>query len=370
MESEGTIVTSLCVGEPDFAPPQCVMDAASMAMAAGQTTYTAVSGTIELRRAISADLERRKGVCYDPVTEIVVGNGAKQCVYQGLLASCGEGDEVIVPAPYWPSYPEMALLVGASPVILETAVEDGYLIDPDALDACLREHPKARALILCNPSNPTGGVHSTELLTRIARVLEKYPSVSILADEIYERLVYTEDGQCTSFASLPGMFHRTITVNGFSKSHAMTGFRLGYLAAPQRYAKAVSVLQGQITSCASSVSQAAGVSALLNVDESWLANNVDVMREKRDYVLSELAKMDGVKVAVPPDGAFYVLPDVSEYYDGDDTRLCLDLLREKKLALVPGESFGAPGTVRLSYATSMGELKTAMTKLREFLQGL
>ena len=370
MESEGETVTSLCVGEPDFAPPRCVLDAATDAMAAGKTTYTAVAGTIELRRAISEDLRKRKGVDYNPVTEIVVGNGAKQCVYQGLLAACGEGDEVIVPAPYWPSYPEMALMIGARPVILETSVEDGYLIDPVALDECLRDHPRASALILCNPSNPTGGVHSIELLTEIANVLEKYPNVVILADEIYERLVYTEDGECASFASLPGMFSRTITVNGFSKSHAMTGFRLGYLAAPERYAKAAALLQGQITSCASSVSQAAGVAALTKVDESWLANNVVVMREKRDYVLRELAKIDGVKVNIPPDGAFYVLPDVSTYYDGDDAKLCLDLLREKKLALVPGESFGAPGTVRLSYATSMEELEVAMTKLREFLEVL
>lgn len=370
MEAEGETVTSLCVGEPDFAPPQCVLDAATDAMKGGQTRYTAVTGTLDLRKAIAEDLKSRKGVEYNPVTEVVVGNGAKQCVYQGLLAACGAGDEVIVPAPYWPSYPEMALLVGASPVILETNVDDGYLLNPDALEKCLEEHPKAKVLMLCNPSNPTGGVHSTELLTQIAQVLEKYPNVVILADEIYERLVYTDDGQCTSFASLPGMFERTITINGFSKSHAMTGFRLGYLAAPERFAKATSVLQGQITSCASSVSQAAGVAALKEVDESWLENNVEIMKKKRDYVLQELAKMDGVSVSVPPNGAFYVLPDVSKYYDGDDTQLCLDLLKEKKLALVPGESFGAPGTVRISYATSMEELQTAMTKLREFLESL
>ncbi|KAL9182551.1 hypothetical protein ACHAXT_013203 [Thalassiosira profunda] len=370
MEAEGEEVTSLCVGEPDFAPPSCVLDAATEAMRQGQTRYTAVTGTVELRNAIAEDLKARKGVTYDAATEIVVGNGAKQCVYQGLLAACGDGDEVIVPAPYWPSYPEMALLVGARPVILDTAVEDGYLLNPDALEKCLAEHRKAKVLMLCNPSNPTGGVHSAELLAQIAQVLEQYPNVVVLADEIYERLVYTDDGRCASFASLPGMRERTITLNGFSKSHAMTGFRLGYLAAPAKFARAAATLQGQITSCASSVSQAAGVAALTEVDEAWLENNAEIMKEKRDYVLGELAKMDGVKVAVPPNGAFYVLPDVSQYYDGDDTQLCLDLLKEKKLALVPGESFGAPGTVRISYATSMEELGVAMTKLREFLEGL
>lgn len=370
MEADGETVTSLCVGEPDFAPPQSVLDAATLAMQNGQTRYTAVTGTAELRNAIAKDLKDRKGVEYNPQTEIVVGNGAKQCVYQGLLAACGEGDEVIIPAPYWPSYPEMALLVGASPVILETNVEDGYLVNPEELEKCLNEHPKAKVLMLCNPSNPTGGVHSTELLLKIAKVLEKFPNVVILSDEIYERLVYTDDGKCTSFASLPNMFHRTITLNGFSKSHAMTGFRLGYLAAPARFAKAVATLQGQITSCASSVSQAAGVAALRDVDEEWLINNAKIMKSKRDYVLEELSKMDGVKVAVPPDGAFYVLPDVSKFYDGDDTQLCLDLLKYKKLALVPGSSFGADGTVRISYATSEVELEVAMTKLREFLADL
>lgn len=370
MEAEGESVTSLCVGEPDFAPPSCVLDAATAAMMAGQTTYTAVTGTSELRSAIASDLKSRKGVDYNPVTEIVVGNGAKQCVYQGLLAACGVGDEVIIPAPYWPSYPEMALLVGATPVILETAVTDGYLINPAELEKCLEVHPRAKVLMLCNPSNPTGGVHSAELLAEIAQVLSRHPDVVVLADEIYERLVYTPDGETTAFASLPNMRHRTITVNGLSKSHAMTGFRVGYLAAPAHFAKAAATLQGQITSCASSVSQAAAVSALTEVDESWLANNSRVMKEKRDYVLGELERMDGVSVAVPPDGAFYVLPDVSGYYDGDDTRLCLDLLKEKKLALVPGSSFGAPGTVRISYATSMEELEVAMTKMREFLEGV
>jgi aspartate/methionine/tyrosine aminotransferase len=216
-------------------------------------------------------------------------------------------------------------------------------------------------------------VHSTQLLQQIAKVLEKYPNVIVIADEIYERLVYTEDDSgsatVTSFASLPNMFQRTITINGFSKSHAMTGFRLGYLAAPSKYAKAASVLQGQITSCASSVSQAAGVAAL-QVEEEWFDNNVEVMKQKRNYVLGELSKMKNVSVAVPPNGAFYVLPDVSSYYDGDDTQLCLDLLKEKKLALVPGSSFGAAGTVRISYATSMEELEVAMRKLGEFLDGL
>jgi aspartate/glutamate/aspartate-prephenate aminotransferase len=366
MEAAGESVTSLCVGEPDFLPPQAVLDATVEAVLSGKTRYTAVTGTADLRSAIAQDLKRRKGVEYNPGNEIVVGNGAKQCVYQGILATCGVGDKVIVPAPYWPSYPEMVALVGAESIIVETNAESGYLITPDTLRSTLEAHPGVKLLILCNPSNPTGGVYQLEKLREIATVLKDYPHVLVLADEIYERLVYS--GDCPSFAAMDGMFGRTMTVNGFSKAYAMTGMRLGYVAAPQPLAKAITTIQSQLTSCAGSISQAAGVAALTQVEDAELDANVEIMRAKRDYVLAELAKMPGVSVAMPPNGAFYVLPDVSGYFDGDDTLLCLELLKAKKLALVPGSSFGAPGTVRLSYATSMDELETAMSKMKEFLE--
>ena len=366
MEADGETVTSLCVGEPDFLPPKVVLDAAVAAIGDGQTRYTAVTGTAELRTAIAADLKRRKGLDYNAQTEIVVGNGAKQCVYQGVLATCGPGDAVIVPAPFWPSYPEMVALAGAEPVIVETSAETGYLVTPDVLRKTLESNSNIRCLILCNPSNPTGGVYNSEELQGLANVLKDFPKVAILADEIYERLVY--DGDCPSFASMDGMFDRTLTVNGFSKAYAMTGMRLGYVAAPQPLAKAVTTIQSQLTSCAGSISQAAGVAALNDVSDEELDNNVSIMKEKRDYVLTELSKMPNVNVAMPPKGAFYVLPNVSAYFNGDDTELCLQLLKTKKLAIVPGSSFGAPGTVRLSYATSMEELGIAMTKLREFLE--
>mmetsp|Transcript_5572 Transcript_5572/g.8319 ORF Transcript_5572/g.8319 Transcript_5572/m.8319 type:complete len:388 (+) Transcript_5572:374-1537(+) len=380
MEADGISVTSLCVGEPDFPPPQAVLDAAVQAIQNKDTKYTAVTGTYDLRRSISQDLEKRKGVYYDPLDEIIVGNGAKQCVYQGILATAGEGDYVIVPSPYWPSYPEMVTLAKAKSIILPTKEENGYLIDADELRECIEANVKEnggvnkiKCMIFCNPSNPTGGVHSKAQLEDIAAVLEDYPDIAVLADEIYERLVYEDDDGDdgdghVSFASIsPNMFSRTMTVNGFSKAYAMTGMRLGYMAAPKPLAKAVTTIQGQLTSCASSISQAAGVAALNDVDESEMEANVKIMREKRDYVIGELRTMEGVRLAVPPTGAFYVLPDVSSYYDGDDTQLCLDLLEKKRLALVPGTSFGAPGTVRISYATSLEELAVAMSKLREFL---
>ena len=365
MEAAGEIVTSLCVGEPDFLPPQAVLDATIAAVIAGDTKYTAVTGTADLRNAIAADLKRRKGVEYNPANEIVVGNGAKQCVYQGVLATCGKGDKVLVPAPYWPSYPEMVSLCGATSVIVETKADDGYLVTPEVLRSSLEENPEIKLIILCNPSNPTGGVYQLEKLQALANVLKDFPKVLVLADEIYERLVY--EGDCPAFASVDGMFSRTMTVNGFSKAYAMTGMRLGYVAAPQPLARAITTIQSQLTSCAGSLSQAAGVAALTLVTDEELDANVEIMREKRDYVLDELSKIPGVSISMPPNGAFYVLPDVSAYFDGDDTKLCLELLKAKKMAIVPGSSFGAPGTVRLSYATSIEELGIAMTKLKEFL---
>lgn len=375
MRAEGIDVTGgLCVGEPDFGPPPEVIEASVQALQGGDTRYTAVTGTAPLRQAIANDSETRKGVKYNPNTEIVVANGAKQAVYQGILAVAGVGDTVIVPAPYWPSYPEMVNLAGATPLILETTAESGYLLAPDQLRASLESNPNVKLLILCNPSNPTGGVYSKQALEGLCDVLSDFPNVYVLADEIYDQLVYSDDDSataaelCPSIAAEPGMWERTLTVNGFSKAFAMTGFRLGYLAAPQSLARACTTLQSQFTSCASSVGQAAGVAALTEVKGPWLKEKVKELKQKRDLCLARLEDMPGVKVHVPPQGAFYVLPDISSYFGGDDVAFCKELLAEQKLALVPGSSFGAPGTVRISYATSFDELNLAMDKFAAFLE--
>jgi aspartate/methionine/tyrosine aminotransferase len=261
----------------------------------------------------------------------------------------------------------MVTLSGGTPIILPTKKEDGYLINPLDLRRMLEKHQSnVKLLVLCNPSNPTGGVHDAKRLQEIAMVLTDFPKVVVLADEIYERLVY-DNLQHVCFASLPNMMERTITVNGMSKAYAMTGYRLGYLCAPKSIAKACTTIQSQITSCASSISQAAGVAALTLVSEEEMQKNVSIMCQKRNYVISQLKNMEGVTLDVVPNGAFYLMPDVSAFYDGDDTQLCIDLLKKQKLALVPGSSFGAPGTVRLSYATSMEELELAMNKLKQFL---
>ncbi|GMH52454.1 hypothetical protein TrLO_g7801 [Triparma laevis f. longispina] len=364
MEAAGINVTSLCVGEPDFPPPRAVLDATIAAVEGGETRYTAVTGTAGLRSAIASDLKKRKGLEYAD-NEILVSNGAKQSVYQGILAFCGPGDEVLIPAPFWPSYPEMVALTGAKPVIVPTTIEDGFLVDPVKLEGYINENTKL--MIFCNPSNPTGAVHSGALQEEIALVMKKHCQIAILSDEIYERLVYNDENPHVSFASIDGMFDRTLTVNGFSKAYAMTGMRLGYVAAPAALLKPCVTIQSQLTSCAGSLSQAGGLAALTKVSETEMEANVKIMKEKRDFVVSRLSAIEGLKYFVP-DGAFYILPDVSAWLGGDDTEFCLALLKEKALALVPGSSFGADGTVRLSYATSMEELTVAMDKLEQFME--
>ncbi|KAG5176607.1 aspartate aminotransferase, partial [Tribonema minus] len=374
MEAAGEPVVSLCVGEPDFAPPAAVIEATAQAARAGMTKYTGVTGTAPLRAAICADLLRRKGVQYEPA-EIVVSNGAKQDVFQAVLAVVRPGDEVIIPAPYWPSYPEIVRMAGGTPVIVDTDVSEGFLLSADALRAAIT--PKTRMLIFCNPSNPTGAVHARELCEELAAVLRE-PAASkvwVLADEIYERIVY--DVPHYSFVAIPGMKERTMLINGFSKSHAMTGYRLGYMAAPLPIVKAVTTIQGQITSCASSIGQAAGLAALGVADEE-MQLSFDTMRRKRDFVMERLRRIPKINVA-EPQGAFYVLPDVSAYYgmhapDGTlidgPTPLCLYLLRAHKVALVTGEGFGYFNGVRLSYATSMHDLTLALNELEQCLASL
>jgi len=374
LQAKGEKIVSLCVGEPDFPPPQAVLDATIEAVQNGETKYTAVTGSLPLRSAICHDLDRRKGTIYDPA-DIIVGNGAKQEVYQAVLALCRPGDEVLIQAPYWTSYPEIVKLSGATPVIIDTTAAENYLLSPEKLAAAIT--PKTRMLIFCNPSNPTGAVHEPQLLEKLADVLQKPEAqhVWICSDEIYERLVY--DVEHVSFAALEGMKDRTIVINGFSKSHAMTGYRLGYMAAPKSVIKAVTTIQGQLTSCASSISQAAGVAALAVPDEELQAS-IDVMKEKRDFVMERLRKIPNLQCPKPT-GAFYVLPDISSYLgkkapDGTQintsTDFCMYLLRQHKVALVTGEGFGSSGTVRISYAASFQEIENALDEFSGCLASL
>eukprot|EP00597_Dinobryon_sp_UTEXLB2267_P000029 CAMPEP_0170056804 /NCGR_PEP_ID=MMETSP0019_2-20121128/67_1 /TAXON_ID=98059 /ORGANISM="Dinobryon sp., Strain UTEXLB2267" /LENGTH=397 /DNA_ID=CAMNT_0010261391 /DNA_START=185 /DNA_END=1378 /DNA_ORIENTATION=+ len=381
LEREGQKIYSLCVGEPDYQPPQEVIDATYAAAKQGLTKYTGVAGELSLRQAIAGDLSKRKGTPYSP-DQIVVSNGAKQAVLQALMAVVSPGDKVIIPAPYWTSYPDMVKMCGGIPVALPTLASNNYELTADALRTSLQQHPDVSCIILCNPSNPSGGVASRKSFEEIALVLKDFPKVVVLSDEIYERLTY--DGvPHTSMAAIDHMFERTITINGFSKSHSMTGYRIGYSASPTAIATAISKIQSQITSCASSISQhAATVALATSSDSSWMSLRVAELQAKRDLAYSLLTQIPHVTCPLPS-GAFYLLPDVSHYYgkafiqgDGSQTiirnghELCLALLKEQQVALVSGDAFGVDECIRISYATSVDVIEQSLSRLKSFLCSL
>jgi len=361
--------------QPDFAPPPEAIQATQEAAVKGLTSYTAVTGTLELRQAVAEYLEKYKKVKYSP-DEVLIACGGKQAIYQVVMALCQKGDEVIVPAPYWTSYPDIVKLSGATPVILETTAAQGYAIDAKKLNAAIT--PRTRLVIVCNPSNPTGCAMGKSQVEEVAEVLRQPQNqhVLVLSDEIYERICY--DGtEHASFAALKDMWERTLTINGFSKAFSMTGYRLGYLAAPKEIVKAASKLQSQITSCASSVAQHAGIAAL-QCDMSYISGKVAELEKKRDLALDLLAKIPEIQCP-KPGGAFYLFPDISAYFgrstaDGkvvqDATQLCLHLLEEYRVALVPGDAFGDGKCLRLSYAATVENITDAITKLGSCLQSL
>jgi aspartate/methionine/tyrosine aminotransferase len=369
---EGYPVIGLSAGEPDFDTPAPIAEAAVQAIRAGFTHYTENDGTLPLREAICAKLARDNGLVYKP-SQVVCSNGAKQSVAMAIAALCRPGDEVLIPAPYWVSYPDMVVFAGGTPVVLPTSVETEYRMTPAALEAALTEN--TRLLILNSPSNPTGSVYTRAELEALAAVLRRHEHVYILSDEIYEYVLY--DAEHVSFASLPGMKERTITVNGFSKAYAMTGWRLGYLAAETEIARAVSNIQSQFTSHPCSITQQAGLAAL-GLDRSVVQAMVDAFRQRRDFVLSALRALDGVRCPTP-EGAFYVFPDISAFLHtsapsgrriGTDEDLCFYLLEEHNVALVQGRAFGDPNGIRLSYAASMADLEEALQRITVGLQAL
>lgn len=376
MKSRGEAVNgALCVGQPDFPPPIEAIRATAEAAEKGMTSYTGVSGTLELRTAICEYMAEHKKLQYAP-EEVLVASGGKQAIYQVMMVLCQKGDEVIVPAPYWTSYPDIVKLAGASPVILETLAEHEYVVEPEALAAAIT--PNTRMMLLCNPSNPTGCLMTRSQLESIAAVLRRPENehVYVLSDEIYERICY--DGiEHVSFGTLDGMRDRTLTINGFSKAFAMTGYRLGYLAAPKPIVQATAKLQGQITSCACSMAQYAGIAALKS-PMSYIDEKVIELKSKRDRALELLASIP--EVSCPrPNGAFYLFPDVSAYFGRttpqgevmeDAQSLCMYLLSEHRVALVPGSAFGAPRCLRLSYAATVANIEDALSKLSACLKSL
>jgi aspartate/glutamate/aspartate-prephenate aminotransferase len=378
LRDQGIDIIGLAAGEPDFDTPDPIIRAGMEALETGITRYTPNTGVPKLRKKICEKLQEENGLQYEP-DEIVVSNGAKQSVWQSILAVCSPGDEVVIPAPYWVSYPEMARLAGAEPVVVETNSAQGFLMTADQLKSALT--PKSRVLILCSPSNPSGAVYSEAQLQEIANVVREHPRLLVLSDEIYEYIVYPP-AKHVSFASLPGMFDRTLTVNGFSKAYAMTGWRLGYLAAPKIFAKACAIIQSQSTSGASSISQHAGIAALEmgRYGGQVVADMVAQFQERRDYVVKRLQSMGQFDV-VEPTGAFYILPDIATLlskgpYTEDfgpitsSDEFVKYLIEKANVATVPGDAFGAPTCIRISYAASMETLKEAMDRIETSVKNL
>jgi aspartate/methionine/tyrosine aminotransferase len=372
LKRQGLPIISLSAGEPDFDTPAPISEAGIRAIREGHTHYTENMGLPELRDAISRKLSVENGLSYDP-QQILCSNGAKQSVALTVLALCRPGDQVLIPAPYWVSYPEMVRLAGAEPVGLSTTAEDEYRLNPEALEEAVNEN--TRMIILCSPSNPTGSVYPRAELEALAEVLRQHEQVFVISDEIYEKVIY--DAEHVSMAALPGMAERTITVNGFSKAYAMTGWRLGYLAAEQPIVGATSKIQSQLTSAPSTITQKAGVAAL-EMDKGYVEQMVQEFRRRRDFMLERLGNIEGIHCP-RPEGAFYLFPDVSHYLgkESPDGRLirtsedlCFYLLEEHHLALVHGDAFGAPGGLRISYAASMDDLSEAMHRFEAGLLAL
>ncbi|PAP78447.1 pyridoxal phosphate-dependent aminotransferase [Rubrivirga marina] len=372
LRREGRDVIALSAGEPDFPTPAPIVEAAHQALRDERFSYTPNPGIPELREAIAKKLQTENGLDVQ-AAQVVCSNGAKQSVAQAVLAICQPGDEVVIPAPYWVSYPEMARLAGATPVSVLATSEADYKLTPDQLADAITE--QTRVLILNSPSNPTGAVYTPDELEGLAAVLREHPHVAIISDEIYEHVLF--DADFASFAALDGMAERTCTVNGFSKAFAMTGWRLGYLAAPAWWSGAVAKIQSQLTSGPSSITQYASLAAF-EMGPEVLEEMVGAFRQRRDAVLERLRAIDGVTCPTP-EGAFYLFPDVSALYgrqtpDGAEIAgsvdFCTYLLEARDVALVPGEAFGNDAGVRISYATDLDTLMTACDRIEAGVVGL
>ncbi|MDO6798599.1 pyridoxal phosphate-dependent aminotransferase [Shimia thalassica] len=374
LKAAGRDVIGLGAGEPDFDTPQNIKDAAVAAIAAGKTKYTAVDGIPELKAAICAKLKRDNGLDYAP-NQVSVGTGGKQILYNALMATLNPGDEVVIPAPYWVSYPDMVLLAGGEPVIAAASLETNFKLTPEQLEAAIT--PKTKWLIFNSPSNPTGAGYSREELKALTDVLMRHPHVWVMTDDMYEHLAYDDFEFCTPAEVEPALYERTLTCNGVSKAYAMTGWRIGYAAGPVEVISAMRKIQSQSTSNPCSVSQWAAIEAL-NGPQDFLAANNEVFKRRRDLVVSMLSDIDGVTCPVP-EGAFYVYPSISGLIGKttpngtvieNDEAFATALLEEADVAVVFGAAFGLSPNFRVSYATSDEALKTACTRIQKFCASL
>jgi aspartate aminotransferase len=368
LKAQGKDIISLSLGEPDFNTPDFIKEAAKKAIDENYSTYTPVDGYVELKEAICRKFKRDNNLDYKPAN-IVVSTGAKQSLYNIAQVMLNDGDEVILPAPYWVSYYEIIKLSGGVPVEVPTSVETDFKMTAEQLERAIT--PKTKMMWFSSPCNPSGSVYNREELTAIGKVLEKHPQVYIVSDEIYEHINFS--GTFCSIGSIPGLFDRTITVNGVAKAFAMTGWRIGYIGAPEFIAKACTKMQGQVTSGANSIAQRATITAV-DADPSVLNEMVTAFKNRRDLVVGLTKAIPGLKINVP-EGAFYVFPDVSSYFgktlrgkliaNADD--FSMYLLAEANVATVTGDAFGNPNCIRISYATSEALLSEAFKRIKEAL---
>ena len=371
LKSQGIDIISLSLGEPDFNTPDFIKDAGKKGIDKNFSKYMPVNGYQDLREAISNKFKRDNGIDYSS-EQIVVSTGAKQSIANVVLSLINPGDEVIVPAPYWVSYAEIIKMAEGVPVFIETSIKNDFKISPLELQDAITN--KTKMMIYSSPCNPSGSVYSKEELRSLADVLVNYPSITVLSDEIYEHINFT--GSYFSLAAFPDMYNQVVTINGVSKSFAMTGWRLGYIGAPLHIAQACTKIQGQFTSGTSSISQRAAIAAV-SADPSVIHSMRDAFLSRRDFILEELNKIKGININ-QPQGAFYVFPDVSAFFNksyenftvNNSDQLAMYILETAKVAVVTGNAFGSPNCIRISYASSMEKLKDAMDRIATALNNL
>jgi len=373
LKSAGKDIISLGAGEPDFDTPENIKQAAIQAIKDGRTKYTVVDGTIELKRAVIGKFKRENNLIYNE-KQVSVGVGGKHVIFNAILATINPGDEVLIPAPYWVSYPDIVLLAGGTPVIVECEESADFKILPEQIEKNVNKNTKW--IILNSPSNPTGSVYSEQELKAIGGVLKKFPNVYIMSDDIYEHVLYTKNNFFT-IAQIPELFSRTLTINGLSKSYAMTGWRVGYAGGPENIIQGIAKIQSQSTTNTSSISQAAAEEAL-NGTQDFIKKRSDAFKERRDFVVKKLNSIEGLSCK-NPEGAFYVFPsckdcigkkDVNKKEIINDTDFVTSLLENTGVAVVQGSAFGKEGYFRISYATSLKNLSKALDKIEEYCKQL
>jgi len=362
LKAQGVEIVSMGSGEPDFDTPVNIQKAASQAIGAGETRYTAVDGTPQLKKAICEKFKRDNGLDYS-INEVMVSSGGKQVFYNLCQAILNKGDEVIIPSPYWVSYPDIAILADATPVFIETGLEQEFKITSEQLESSINTNTKL--FVLNSPSNPTGAVYTKSEIESLGAVLERHPQVNVISDDIYEHIRWEDDKFVNIAMACPKLKDRTIILNGVSKAYAMTGWRIGYAAGPEDIIKAMKKIQGQSTSNPSSISQAAALEAISG-DQSFINMMVKAFERRHNFLVDSLNAIDGIECPKSR-GAFYSFPRVQGLIDRlglkDDVEFSTYCLDKISLALVPGSAFGAPGYVRLSFATSMDNLKLAIERL-------